>query len=175
MLMINRPAPQFTAFAVTGSGDIEEVSLKDFSGKWVILFFYPADFSLVCPTELTRLRDLNSQFNGANTIILGCSVDSVHAHKRWIRDDLGNLGFPLIADITRRIAKDYQVLLEEKGVATRATFIIDPDQIIQHYQINPTKIGRNVEEIYRTLLAIQSGQMCQADWKKGDPHINPLR
>lgn len=175
MLMIDRPAPQFVASAVTGSGDIEEIALKDYAGKWVILFFYPADFSLVCPTELTHLRDLLPQFTDANTVILGCSVDSVHAHKRWIRDDLGNLGYPLLSDITKRISRDYHALLEEKGMSTRATFIINPEQIIQHYQINSSKIGRNIEEIYRLLLAIQSGQLCQSGWKKGDSHINPLR
>lgn len=175
MLMINRPAPQFTASAVTGSGDIEEISLKDFTGKWIVLFFYPADFSLVCPTELTHLRDLIPQFNAANSVVLGCSVDSVYAHKRWIRDDLGNLGYLLLSDITKRIARDYHVLIEDKGMATRGTFIIDPNQVIQHYQINSSKIGRNVDEILRLLLAVQSGQMCQSGWKKGDPHINPLR
>ncbi|HEY8270868.1 MAG TPA: peroxiredoxin, partial [Pseudobdellovibrionaceae bacterium] len=124
--MIYQPAPQFTTQAVFDSGEIKNISLLDYKGKWVVLFFYPLDFTFVCPTELTQFREYLPEFTKNNCAVLGASVDSVHSHKRWLRDDLGNLGFPLIADLTKRISRDYGVLIEEKGIATRGTFIIDP-------------------------------------------------
>src|ERR1700692_1606136 len=119
MPMIDQPAPQFTTQVVCDAGEIKTLSLSDFQGRWVVLFFYPLDFTFVCPTELTQFRELLPEFTKSNSVVLGASVDSVHSHKRWLRDDLGNLGYPLIADLTKRIAKDYGVLIEDKGIATR--------------------------------------------------------
>lgn len=175
MPMINHPAPQFTAQAVYDGGDVKEISLKEYAGKWVVLFFYPLDFTFVCPTELTQFREHLKEFQLANATVIGCSVDSVHSHKRWLRDDLGNLGYPLMADLTKRIARDYQVLFEDRGIATRATFIIDPDQKIQYMGIHNTSVGRDAREILRVLHGCQSGELCQAGWKRGDSHITPLK
>lgn len=175
MPMINQPAPLFTTQAVYDGGEVKEVSLQDYKGKWVVLFFYPLDFTLVCPTELTQFRELIPDFKASGTAVFGCSVDSVHSHKRWLRDDLGNLGYPLISDLTKRIAKDYGVLIEDRGIATRATFIIDPDQKLQYIGIHNTSVGRDAGEILRVLEACQSGELCQAGWKRGDHHLSPLK
>lgn len=171
MPMIGQPAPQFNAQAVYDGGEIKNVSLQDFKGKWVVLFFYPLDFTFVCPTELTQFREMKAEFEKAGAVLFGASVDSVHSHKRWIRDDLGNLNYPLISDLTKRISRDYGVLLEERGIATRGTFIIDPDQKIQYMGIHNTDVGRDAREILRVLQGLQSGELCQAGWKKGDQHI----
>lgn len=175
MPMINHVAPHFATQAVFDSGDVKEVNLNDFKGKWVVLFFYPLDFTFVCPTELTQFREHLAEFRQAEAVVLGCSVDSVHSHKRWLRDDLGNLGYPLLADLTKRIARDYGVLIEERGIATRATFVIDPEQKIQYMGIHNTSVGRDAKEILRVLHGCQTGELCQAGWKKGDMHITPLK
>lgn len=175
MLMINQPAPQFTAQAVFDASDVREISLKDYKGQWVVLFFYPLDFTFVCPTEITQFREYLKDFVAAGASVIGCSVDSCHAHKRWIRDDLGNLGYPLLADLTKRIARDYGVLFEDRGIATRATFIIDPEQKIQYMGIHNTSVGRDAKEILRVLQGCQSGELCQAGWKKGDGYITPIK
>lgn len=170
-IQILQPAPQFKAKAVFNGGEVKEISLSDYKGQWVVLFFYPLDFSLVCPTELVQFRSMISEFEKCKAQVIGCSVDSEYSHKRWLRDDLGNLNYPLISDLTKRISKDYGVLLEERGISTRATFIIDPDQKIQFVGIQTPAVGRNAEEILRVLQACQSGEACQAGWKKGDIHI----
>lgn len=171
MPMISQPAPQFTAQAVFDGGEIKDISLSDYKGKWVVLFFYPLDFTFVCPTELTQFRDKLPEFIKADAVVFGVSVDSVHSHKRWLRDDLGSLNYPLISDLTKRIAKDYQVLIEDRGIATRGTFIIDPHQNIQYMGIHNTDVGRDAQEILRVLQGLQSGELCQAGWKKGDQHV----
>jgi peroxiredoxin (alkyl hydroperoxide reductase subunit C) len=141
----------------------------------VVLFFYPLDFTYLCPTEITQFRELLPEFTKIGTTVLGCSVDSPHSHKRWLRDDLGNLGYSLVSDITKRISRDYNVLVEERGYATRATFIIDPDQKIQNILVHNTSVGRDAKETLRVLHALQSGELCQAGWKKGDQHLVSLR
>lgn len=171
MPMINQPAPQFTAQAVFDGGDVKNVSLQDYKGKWVVLFFYPLDFTFVCPTELTQFREMLPEFQKAGGVVLGCSVDSVHSHKRWIRDDLGSLNYPLISDLTKRMARDYGVLIEDRGIATRGTFIIDPEQKIQYIGIHNTDVGRDAREILRVLSGLQTGELCQAGWKKGDQNL----
>jgi peroxiredoxin (alkyl hydroperoxide reductase subunit C) len=171
MPMINQPAPQFTADAVVDGGDFKKVSLSDYKGKHVVLFFYPLDFTFVCPTEITQFRDKLAAFKAAGAEVLGCSVDSVHSHKRWLKDDLGNLGYPLLADLTKRISRDYGVLIEEAGIATRGTFIIDPDQKIQYMGIHNTNVGRDANEILRVLEGLKSGELCGAGWKKGDAPV----
>jgi peroxiredoxin (alkyl hydroperoxide reductase subunit C) len=175
MPMIDQPAPQFTADAVLDNGEFKKISLSDFKGKWVVLFFYPLDFTFVCPTEITQFRDKLAEFRSAKAEVLGCSVDSVHSHKRWLKDDLGNLGYPLIADITKRIARDYGVLIEAKGIATRGTFIIDPEQNIQYMGIHNTTVGRDASEILRVLQALQTGELCGAGWKKGEAHVGKAK
>ena len=174
-MMIYQPAPQFTSQAVLDDGEFKNISLSDYKSKWVVLFFYPLDFTFVCPTEITQFRDLLKEFQLAGAAVLGCSVDSAHSHKRWLKDDLGNLGYPLLADITKKIAKDYGVLIEERGIATRATFVIDPDQKVQYMALHNTNVGRDAKEILRVLQGCQSGELCQAGWKKGDQHLKSAK
>jgi peroxiredoxin (alkyl hydroperoxide reductase subunit C) len=173
MPMIGQPAPLFTTTAVVDGGDFKTVSLADYKGKWVVLFFYPLDFTFVCPTELTQFRDSIKDFTQAGAVVLGCSIDSEHAHKRWLRDDLGNLGYPLLADTTKRISRDYGVLMEDRGIATRGTFIIDPEQRVQYMGIHNLSVGRDAQEILRVLSGLQSGELCAAGWKKGQAHLKP--
>lgn len=173
MAMINQPAPQFTAQAVVDGGDFKEISLTDYKGKWVVLFFYPLDFTFVCPTELTQFRDAIDEFKKLDAEVIGVSIDSVHSHKRWIKDDLGDLGYPLIGDITKRMSRDYGVLLEEAGIATRGTFIIDPEGNVQYVGIHNLNVGRDAREILRVLTGLKSGELCAAGWKPGEKHITP--
>jgi peroxiredoxin (alkyl hydroperoxide reductase subunit C) len=171
MPMIDQAAPQFITDSVVDGGDFKKINLADYKGKWVVLFFYPLDFTFVCPTEITQFRDHLKDFKAAGAEVLGCSVDSVHSHKAWLKRDLGDLGYPLLADLTHRISRDYGVLLEDKGIATRGTFIIDPEQKIQYMGIHNTAVGRDAKEILRVLQALQSGELCGAGWKKGDAAV----
>ncbi len=171
MPMIGQPAPQFTAPAVIDGGKFKDISLNDFKGRWTVLFFYPLDFTFVCPTELTQFRDKLPRFRELEAEVIGCSIDSVHSHKRWIADDLKDLGYPLIGDVTKRVSRDYGVLLEDQGIATRGTYIIDPEGTVQYMGIHNLNVGRDADEILRVLQGLQSGELCSAGWKPGDKHI----
>lgn len=173
MPMIGQPAPQFVAPAVVDGGDFKDINLADFKGKWVCLYFYPLDFTFVCPTEITQFRDHLKDFRAENCEVIGCSVDSVHSHRRWFKDDLGNLGYPVIGDVTKRVARDYGVLLEDKGIATRGTFLIDPEGRIQYMGIHNLNVGRDAKEILRVLQGLKTGDLCGAGWKKGDKFVAP--
>jgi peroxiredoxin (alkyl hydroperoxide reductase subunit C) len=173
MPMIDQPAPMFTGEAVVANGDVKKISLSDYKGKWVVLFFYPLDFTFVCPTEITQFRDALKEFRSAGAEVIGCSIDSVHSHKKWIKDDLKELGYPLMSDLTHRISRDYGVLLEDKGIATRGTFIIDPQGKVQYMGIHNTSVGRDAGEILRVLNGLQSGELCGAGWKKGEAFLRP--
>jgi len=158
---------------VVGSGEeFGKASLADYRGKWLILFFYPMDFTFVCPTEITALSDAYEQFEELDTEILGVSTDSVYTHRAWInmpREDngLGKLNFPLAADLTHKVARDYGVLVEEKGVAQRGLFIIDPEGELKYQVVTDDNVGRSVEETLRVLQALQAGGLCPANWKPG--------
>ena len=171
MPMIGQPAPQFTGQAVVDGGDFKEISLSDFKGKWLVLYFYPLDFTFVCPTEITQFRDKLAEFKEAGAEVVGCSIDSVHSHKRWIKDDLGDLGYPLLGDVTKQVSRDYGVLLQDAGIATRGTFIIDPEGVIQYMGIHNLNVGRDTGEILRVLQALKTGELCGAGWKKGDNFV----
>jgi peroxiredoxin 2/4 len=172
MPMIGQPAPQFVAPAVVDGGDFKDVNLSTYRGKWVVLFFYPLDFTFVCPTEITQFRDALKDFKAAGAEIIGCSVDSVHSHRRWLKDDLGNLGYPLIGDVTKRVSRDFGVLLEDKGIATRGTFVIDPEGKIQYMGIHNLDVGRDAKEILRVVQGLKSGELCGAGWKPGEKHVS---
>jgi len=165
--MVGQPAPQFKEQALMDGGEFKEISLSSYKGKWVVLFFYPLDFTFVCPTELTQFREMLPQFKEISAEIIGASVDSVHSHKRWAKDDLGDLHYPLIGDITKTMARDYCVLISDKGIATRGTFIIDPESNIQYISMNNLDVGRDANEILRVLQALISGDLCPAGWKPG--------
>ncbi|PIU00446.1 MAG: thioredoxin peroxidase [Bdellovibrionales bacterium CG10_big_fil_rev_8_21_14_0_10_45_34] len=173
MPIIGQPAPQFTAPAVFDSGEIKNINLADNKGKWVVLFFYPLDFTFVCPTEITQFRDSLGEFKKLGAEVFGCSIDSVYSHQKWIKDDLGNLGYPLISDITKRVSRDFGVLLEDRGIATRGTFIIDPEGLVQYMGIHNLDVGRDAGEILRVLTGLQSGELCGAGWKPGKDFVKP--
>lgn len=168
-LSIGKPAPQFTVPAYTNGSLDGKISLNDYKGKWVLLFFYPLDFTFVCPTELYQLGAMHKEFKESNCQILGISVDSVHSHKAWAEKDekIGKLGFPLLSDMTKDVSFDYNVLHDD-GMSLRGAFLIDPDGILQSMTVNNLPVGRNCEEILRTLRAFQTGDLCPVNWKKGD-------
>jgi peroxiredoxin 2/4 len=163
---IGQLAPEFTAQALVKT-EMKEVSLKDYRGKWVVLFFYPLDFTFVCPTEIQGFNDKLASFEAMNTQILGCSVDSVYSHKAWSESALGVMNYPILSDISHRISRDYGVLIEEKGISLRGAFIIDPDGKLRSYLVNDLAVGRNVDEIVRILQAFQSGELCPVGWTPG--------
>jgi peroxiredoxin (alkyl hydroperoxide reductase subunit C) len=180
-LRVGQPAPDFVADAVIDQ-EFKTIRLSDYRGKYVVLFFYPLDFTFVCPTEITAFSDRYEEFKALNTEILGTSVDSVFSHLAWIQTDrksggVGDLNYPLVADIKKEISTAYNVLDPDAGIALRGLFIIDKDGVIQHATINNLAFGRSVDETLRTLQAIQYVQshpdeVCPAGWKPGDKTMN---
>ncbi|MBK8792943.1 MAG: peroxiredoxin [Holophaga sp.] len=179
---VTQPAPQFKADALV-DGQFKEVALSDFKGKKVVLFFYPLDFTFVCPTEILAFSDAKAEFDARNTVVLGVSVDSKFSHWAWTQMErkeggIKGITYPLVSDLNKTIAQDYGVLLSA-GVALRGLFIIDADdkQTIRHITINDLPLGRNVEEAQRLLDAIdfsnEHGEVCPANWKKGDKAMTP--
>ena len=140
MSLVTRKAPDFSIDAVVGDGDFKKVSLGDFKGKYVVLFFYPADFTFICPTEIQEFSRRYEEFRAVNCEVLGVSTDSKHSHKAWIKSGLGKLNHPLLADFNKTISSDYEALIEG-GVACRATIIIDPNGIVQHASYNADLLG----------------------------------
>ncbi|KAK9824057.1 hypothetical protein WJX72_007408 [[Myrmecia] bisecta] len=179
--LVGNEAPEFTAEAVYDQ-EFQTISLSQYRGKYVILFFYPLDFTFVCPTEITAFSDRHADFAKVNAEILGVSVDSQFSHLAWTQQDrkeggVGDLAYPLVSDLKREISLKYNVLTED-GVALRGLFIIDKEGIIQHSTINNLAFGRNVEETLRILQAIQYVQenpdeVCPAGWKPGDVTMKP--
>ena len=168
---VGEPAPPFTLEAVVGK-EFKKVSLADYRGKWVILFFYPADFTFICPTEITGFNKALDQFTELNAQVLGASVDSKFAHLAWIkRGDLGDLKFPLLADNKKEVTARYGVLDEKEGVALRGLFIIDPNGVVQYQVVNNLSVGRSVEETIRVLEALQTGELCPLGWKPGQKTV----
>jgi peroxiredoxin (alkyl hydroperoxide reductase subunit C) len=178
VLTIRHPAPEFTAEAVV-DGEFQKISLSQYRGQWLVLFFYPLDFTFVCPTEICAFSDRIEDFQKLNTAVVGASVDSKFTHLAWIntprkKGGLGEMKIPLIADITKEVSTKYEVLVkdgDDAGVAFRGLFIIDPKGILRQITINDLPIGRNVDEVLRLLEAFQfneeHGEVCPANWKKG--------
>jgi peroxiredoxin (alkyl hydroperoxide reductase subunit C) len=171
--MVGKQAPFFTMDTAHGDGkDFGKASLSDYKGKWLVLFFYPLDFTFVCPTEITALSDAAEEFKKLDCEILGVSTDSKHSHRAWINtakndNGLGQLNFPLAADLTHSVSRDYGVLIEEEGIALRGLFIIDPEGELKYQVVNHNDVGRSVEETLRVLQALQSGGLCPMNWKPG--------
>ena len=180
-LRVGQKAPEFTATAVVDQ-EFETIKLSDYRGKYVVLFFYPLDFTFVCPTEITAFSDRYKEVELLNTEILGVSVDSEFSHLAWIQTDrksggIGDLNYPLLSDIKKEISTAYNVLDLEAGIALRGLFIIDREGIIQHATVNNFAFGRNVDEAIRTLQAIQyvqihPNEVCPVGWKPGDKTMN---
>lgn len=181
-LRVGQAAPDFTATAVVDQ-EFKEVKLSDYRGKYVVLFFYPLDFTFVCPTEIIAFSDRNAEFAALNTQILGVSVDSQFSHLAWVQTDrknggLGDIAYPLVADLKKEIGTAYNVLDPDAGVALRGLFIIDKEGVIQHATINNLAFGRNVDETLRVLKALQYVQshpdeVCPAGWQEGDKTMIP--
>ncbi len=150
----------------------ENVKLSDYKGKWVVLLFYPLDFTFVCPTELTAFSDRLEDFEGIGAEVIGVSTDSVHSHRAWLRtpreqNGVEGLKYPLASDITKQVSRDYGVLIEDKGVALRGLFVIDPEGVLRYAVIHDLNVGRSSEETIRVIQALQTGGLCQAEWRPG--------
>ncbi len=178
--LILKPAPTFKTQAVMPNGTFKEVSLSDYKGKHVLLFFYPLDFTFVCPTEIIAFSEAYSEFEKLGVQVLGCSIDSQYTHFAWINTPrkeggLGGIKYPLLSDLNRSIAESYGVLTVD-GFALRGLFLIDKEGIVMHSVINAPPIGRNVEEALRTVKALQffekNGEVCPANWTEGKAGIN---
>lgn len=164
---VGRPAPAFRVEAVVEKDKFTTISLEDYKGKWLVVFFYPLDFTFVCPTEIKEFREYYEEFKKLNAEVIGGSTDSVYSHKAWIEQELGELPFPLFADKNMIMSMDYEVLQEEEGVALRGTFIIDPEGILRYALYHDMSVGRSTKETLRVLEALQTGENCPASWTKG--------
>ncbi|XP_075488408.1 2-Cys peroxiredoxin BAS1, chloroplastic-like [Primulina tabacum] len=181
--LVGNKAPDFEAEAVFDQ-EFTKVKLSEYIGKkYVILFFYPLDFTFVCPTEIIAFSDRYNEFQKLNTEILGVSIDSVFSHLAWVQTDrksggLGDLQYPLVSDVTKSVSQSYGVLIPDQGIALRGLFIIDKEGVIQHSTINNLAIGRSVDETLRTLQALRYVQenpdeVCPAGWKPGEKSMKP--
>ena len=164
---VGKRAPAFELEGLSPEGDFKKYSLESQKGKWVVLFFYPLDFTFVCPTEITAFNEAKAEFDKINTQIIGMSVDSVFSHKAWMEGVLGQMDFPMASDMTKEISYQYGVLIEEQGISLRGAFVIDPDGILKMAVVHDNNIGRNVEEIIRVVQACQTGELCPVGWKPG--------
>jgi len=179
--LIQRPAPDFNNVISVEAGQFKEVSLNDYTGRWLVLFFYPMDFTFVCPTEIIAFDRALPEFAKIRTAVVGVSTDSEYSHLKWTElsrkeGGLGpNLQLPLIADRNTKISRDYGVLIEEQGIALRGLFIIDPKGVLRQITINDLPVGRSVEETIRLVKAFQFtdtyGEVCPSDWQEGGASI----
>ena len=172
---VGEPAPGFTLDALIGKEtgkEFRQISLEEYRGRWVVLFFYPMDFSFVCPTEIKGFNDALPAFTKLDAVVLGASTDSRYAHLAWMqRGDLGALKFPLLSDLKKETARSYGCLDEKLGVAMRALYIIDPEGVLQYQVVHNQDVGRSVEETLRVLEALQTGSLCPLGWKPGQKTI----
>jgi alkyl hydroperoxide reductase subunit AhpC len=178
---IGQQAPDFTATAVVNK-TFEEVTLSQYRGQYVVLFFWPLDFTFVCPTEIVAFSDAIEEFKKRNTVVLGVSTDSHYTHLAWQntpREEggLGEIAYPMIADTNHEISRNYDVMVEGKGIAFRGLFLIDKEGNVRHILINDLPLGRNVEEALRMVDALQyfekNGEVCPANWKPGGKTMKP--
>ncbi|MBT3786127.1 peroxiredoxin [bacterium] len=180
MPQVTSKAPEFKAQAVV-NGQFKELSLRDFEGKWKVLFFYPLDFTFVCPTEIIAFSERHADFEALKTQVIGVSVDSHFTHLAWINTPrkeggLGGINYPLVADLDKSISRDYGVLLDA-GISLRGLFLIDPSGTIRQSTINDLPVGRNVDEVLRLIKAFQftdeHGEVCPANWQEGSDTMVP--
>jgi len=177
-LLVGQKAPAFKGKAVVG-GDassltpdnaFKNISNDDYKGKWVVLFFYPLDFTFVCPTEIEEFGKNYEQFRNLGCEVIACSTDSHHSHLAWRKSHAGlrQLPFPMLADFTRETARNYEILKEETGYALRGLYIIDPDGVLQYSVIHPEDVGRNSLEVLRVIQALQTGEKTPCNWSPGE-------
>jgi peroxiredoxin (alkyl hydroperoxide reductase subunit C) len=167
MLQIGEKAPDFSAKGVH-EGRVLDYSLRPYRGRWLVLFFYPADFTFICPTEVAGFNKMADEFHSEEAEILGVSVDSPESHRKWA-EELGGVKYPLLSDIEKKVSRAYGVLDERTGVCVRATFIINPAGEFSYIVISHTNVGRSVEETLRVLKALRTDRLCPSDWKPGEP------
>jgi peroxiredoxin (alkyl hydroperoxide reductase subunit C) len=181
-VLVGKAAPHFTAKAIVRGQIVEEFSLRDFLGKYIIFFFYPLDFTFVCPTELHAFQEMHSEFEKRGAVVVGCSIDSWFCHLAWLntprhKGGIEGVEYPLVSDINKHIARNYQVLKEDEGIAYRGLFLIDTQGIIRHQLVNDLPLGRSVDEALRMLDALiffnQNGEVCPANWKVGAEGMKP--
>jgi peroxiredoxin (alkyl hydroperoxide reductase subunit C) len=172
MIKIGSTFPQFSLTGVV-SNDINDAfknfSSQDLQGRWKVVFFWPKDFTFVCPTEIAAFGDLEREFRDRDAQILGVSTDSEFVHLAWRRDksELNDLPFPMLSDVKRELAASLGILDEDEGVAQRATFIVDPDDVVRFIYVTDLDVGRNPEEVLRVLDALQTGELCPCNWQQG--------
>lgn len=184
MTLVGKKAPEFTASAVMGNQIVTPFNLKQFRGKYVVFFFYPLDFTFVCPTELHAFQERLEEFEKRGAQVIGCSVDSPYCHLAWLntpKSKGGILGvsYPLVADVSKKIAQEYGVLIPEQGVAYRGLFLLDKEGIVRHQVVNDLPLGRSIEEAIRILDALiyfeTHGEVCPANWQNGNKSMKPDR
>lgn len=175
-VLVGKPAPDFTAKAVFPDNSIKDLKLSDYRGKYVVLFFYPLDFTFVCPSEIIAFANRLASFKERGCEVLAVSVDSHFSHLAWKntpveKGGIGNVQFPMVADLTKQIGRDYDVLTADGSVEFRGTFLIDQKGVVRHQTVNDLPLGRNVDETIRMLDALQffekNGEVCPAGWNKG--------
>lgn len=179
---IQKPAPNFAGTAVVNK-DFKDIKLSDYKGKYVVLFFYPLDFTFVCPTELIAFSEKIKEFQSLQTEVIGVSTDSQYSHLAWINTPKklgglgGDLGYPLLSDFNKKISTDYNVLVENDGIAFRGLFVIDKEGILRQMTVNDLPIGRNIDETLRVIRALQfvekHGEVCPANWQPNSKTIKP--
>ena len=175
-IRVGKPAPDFevTAYDRTKDGDEDAqfptIKLSDYRGKWVCLFFYPRDFTFVCPTEIVSFNTALDEFEDRDCAVLTGSTDSEYTHKGWCdsHEDLGKLKFPMLADTSQKIARSFGILDEDAGLANRGIYLIDPHGVVRWMAVHDLSVGRNVEEVLRVLDALQTDKLCPCNWKAGD-------
>ncbi|MBN4067176.1 peroxiredoxin [Simkania negevensis] len=180
--LVGKQAPTFHAGAVVNGHIIDKFSLEAYRGNYVVFFFYPLDFTFVCPTELHAFQEKLEEFAARSTQVVGCSVDSVYSHFAWLQQSktkggIEGITYPIVSDINKTIARDYGVLLEEKGVALRGLFLIDKKGVVRHVVVNDLPLGRSVDEALRMVDALtyfeENGEVCPANWTKGAQSMTP--
>ncbi len=176
MLGVGQKFPGFKLKATVGmeaKDAFQEITDKSYPGKWLVVFFYPKDFTFVCPTEIKAFGDLNSKFKDRDAQVLAASTDNEFVHLAWKqnKEELRNLPFPMLSDIKRELSANLGILDPNEGVAQRATFVVDPEGIIRHVSVYDLNVGRNPQEIIRTLDALQTDELCPCNWKEGEKTI----
>jgi peroxiredoxin 2/4 len=178
---VGEPAPDFTlpVFDPSNPSSTQtRTSLSDYQGSWLLFFYYPMDFTFVCPTEILAFAERKREIDELGARVLGCSTDTIYTHRAWAstprkEGGIAGVNYPLAADHTGQVARRYGILVEEDHIALRGLFIIDPDQILQYAVVHGPSIGRSTDEALRVLTALQSGGMCPADWRSGDKTLEP--
>ncbi len=174
---VGQPAPDFDMPSTKNIETLKEnVKLSDYKGKWLILLFYPLDFTFVCPTELIHFSDRLEEFQGVGAEVVGVSTDSVHSHRAWLKtpqdkNGIEGVKYPIASDVGGKLARSYNILVEEANIALRGLFIINPEGVLQYSVVHDLNIGRSVDETLRVLQGLQTGGLCGADWTPGQENL----